>query len=241
MKISYLLVSLRCISALARPIYPTETTSRVELATPRRHAGLLRRSDILGENYNQWYQSLSERRRKLSKASQQIQAKQHKDSSNRIKHSTSQNFDLEYEPDWLDGLVIQTKGLTVGSNSYKVPHNRGIDARRGVPNRMVHDVEDEEEDPANHFWDPNCPRYNQSAQDKIPNFPRPDRVDPPTRSPARGDIEAGTENRKGEEVRLPPQTSFSSIASHSGRLGGLGFEPSSTSLFIAVAYLICLL
>ncbi|KAG5360464.1 hypothetical protein CJU89_3533 [Yarrowia sp. B02] len=232
MKLSCLLSALRVASVFARPIYsaPVHATSV-----------LTRRSETTDENYNQWYQSLSERRRKLNMASKQIQAKQHKESANRIKHSTSQNFDLEYEPDWLDGLVIQTKGLKVGKHSYRVPHNRGIDARRGVPNSQVFDVVNEPEDEANYFWDPKCPRYNQTAQEKIPNYPRPGIIDPPTRSPARGDVEAKSKDKSEEKGHGTQQrekakpVQFSSAAGLSFRTG------SSTSLFIALAYLICLL
>lgn len=233
MKLLTILTStLRVLSVLARPIYsaPVHVSASAVLA---------RRSEPSDESYNQWYQSLSERRRKLNMASKHIQAKQHKESANRIKHSTSQNFDLEYEPDWLDGLVIQTAGLKVGKESYKVPHNRGIDARRGVPNRQKFDAVNEPEDDANYFWDPSCPRYNQTAQEKIPNYPRPGVIDPPTRSPARGDVEAKNVSDKGRSDdggrKGAKQVQFSSDA-------GLSFRAaSSSSLFIAVAYLICLL
>ncbi|AOW01865.1 hypothetical protein B0I72DRAFT_133890 [Yarrowia lipolytica] len=235
--LTILISTLRVVSVLARPIYSTP----VHVSTG---PILSRRSESTDESYDQWYQSLSERRHKLNMASKEIQAKQHKESANRIKHSTSQNFDLEYEPDWLDGLVIQTKGMKVGKHSYKVPHNRGIDARRGVPNKQIFDAINEPEDDANYFWDPNCPRYNQTAQDKIPNYPRPGVIDPPTRSPARGDVEAnnkndngrtgqrGSSDDRGKKGTKPVQ--FSSDA-------GLSFRASSNSLFIAVVYLICLL
>lgn len=237
MKISvFFLASLRLVSVLARPIHSAnpaneDTTSR-----------LSRRSETNDESYNQWYQSLSERRRKLNMASKQIQAKQHKESANRIKHSTSQNFDLEYEPDWLDGLVIQTKGLAVGKKSYKVPHNRGVDARRGVPNKQVFDEVNEPEDDANYFWDPNCPRYNQTAQDRIPNFPRPGVIDPPTRSPARGDVAALNRSERGYAEEKDKKGSRSKTPTQFSSAAGLSFKAgSSSSLFIAVGYLICLL